>query len=406
MSNHLKNDYLGAKFRFIEKIIQLGGKVLGEYINSQTSIECECPNGHICNPHPSSIMNGQGMCRICTGRDPETSKQNFYANIERLEGKVIGEYVNSMTKIECICSKGHTCYPTPSSIQQGQGMCLICVGLDPETSKQNFYANIKRLDGEVIGEYVNSATKIECRCSRGHRCFPRPVKLQQGQGMCLICAKQDPETSKQNFYANIERLEGKVIGEYVNSATKIECICSKGHTCFPMPVSLQQGQGMCLVCVGLDPETSKRNFYANIKRLDGEVIGEYVNSATKIECRCSRGHRCFPTPASIQQGQGMCLVCVGLDPETSKQNFYANIKRLDGEVIGEYVNSVTKIECICSYGHKCFPIPASIQQGQGMCLVCVGLDSETSKQKFYANVEILKGTVIGDYVNSVTKIEI
>ncbi len=35
----------------------------------------------------------------------------------------------------------------------------------------------------------------------------------------------------------------------------------------------------------------------------------YLNAERQIECRCSYGHRCFPTPASIQQGHGMCGIC-------------------------------------------------------------------------------------------------
>ena len=62
------------------------------------------------------------MCWII----PEESKKNFIINIKQHGGKVIGEYINSITKVECVCPKDHICFPTPNNIQRGQGMCNLC----------------------------------------------------------------------------------------------------------------------------------------------------------------------------------------------------------------------------------------------------------------------------------------
>jgi hypothetical protein len=227
---------------FYNNIENSGARVIGEYINSSTPVECICQNGHSCNPRPNRIQRGEVMCRICAGNDPEAAKQNFYNNIENSGARVIGEYINSSTPVECICQNGHSCNPRPNRIQQGEVMCRICAGNDPETAKQNFYNNIKNLGGIVIGEYINSSTPVECICQNGHSCNPSPHYIQRGHGMCRICAGNDPEAAKQNFYNNIENLGGRVIGEYINSSTPVEWICRNGHFINTRP------NGICRMC--------------------------------------------------------------------------------------------------------------------------------------------------------------
>ncbi len=127
------------------------------------------------------------MCRICVNQDPETAKNNFYKNIEKLNGKVIGEYKGKDIPVECICKDNHKCNPRPGCVQQGQGICLVCVNHDSNTAKNNFIKSIKQLGGKVIGVYKNTHTSVECICKDGHECYPLPHSIQQGSGMCGIC---------------------------------------------------------------------------------------------------------------------------------------------------------------------------------------------------------------------------
>jgi len=362
---------MNAMINFYKRINELGGKVIGEYKRAIDPIHCKCKDGHECYPLPTNIQRGQGMCLICAGQDPETAKQNFYKRIKELGGEVIGKYVNTNTRVQCKCKNGHDCYPLPTNIQRGQGMCIICSGHDPKTAKHNFYNNIKKLGGEVIGEYIDNNTSVYCKCKNGHDCNPLPANIQRGRGMCLICAGQDPETAKQNFYKRIKELGGEVIGEYINNNTPVECKCKNEHICNPSPGSIRSGNGMCKICAGTDPETAKQNFYNNIEELGGKVIGEYKRAIDPIQCICKNGHDCYPYPSHIQRGQGMCIICAGQDPETAKQNFYKRIKELGGEVIGEYVNNNTPVECKCKNEHICNPRPSDVQRGQGMCNKCI-----------------------------------
>ena len=237
------------------------------------------------------------------------SIKNFYKRINDIGGYVVGEYINNHTSVDCICSKNHCCTTIPSWIQQGHGMCRICTRRDPKTAEQNFHDNIKRLGGKVIGKYIKSGIGVDCICSKNHCCTPTPNWIQQGGGMCRICAGQDPETAEQNFHDNIKKLGGTVIGKYTYSDIGVDCICSKNHCCTPIPNWIQHGGGMCRICVGHDSETAEQNFYDNIHDQGGTVIGKYINSYTSVECICSKNHCCTPTPTSIQHGGGMCGRC-------------------------------------------------------------------------------------------------
>lgn len=91
------------------------------------------------------------MCLKCVGKCPANAETAFRASIAaqlgQVNGQVNGEYINSTEKVQCICAQGHVCYPIPSSIQQGHGMCLKCARLCPEETEEAFKANITALGG-------------------------------------------------------------------------------------------------------------------------------------------------------------------------------------------------------------------------------------------------------------------
>jgi hypothetical protein len=221
-----------------------------------------------------------------------------------------------------------------------------------EVCKKNARYNLKELD-------------------HGIRC--RKHKIKDGIILVNIFEKQ---YACLRFKNSVEKFGGKVVGEYVSGTKKVECVCSEGHTCFPIPTSIQQGFSLCKICIGVDSDVAKKNFFDNIEKFGGKVVGKYDGNAIKVECECKYGHRCFPLPNSIGRGQGMCCICSGKDSETAKKNFIDSIEKLGGKILGEYVSGIKKVECVCSEGHTCFVKPTSIQQGKGMCCVCSGFKSE------------------------------
>ena len=175
------------------------------------------------------------------------ARDEFVQIIRTMGGHVLGKYSGVNTPVECVCSQGHRCYPRHHSVRQGRGMCQVCAGREFETAKEAFFQRIEALGGKVIGEYKNVDTPVDCLCRAGHPWRVKPRTMRHGIHACRICGHSDRESD--TFSKRIEELGGKVVGEYKDSTTLVDCICSKGHPCRVIPGNIQdQHYEMCPVC--------------------------------------------------------------------------------------------------------------------------------------------------------------
>lgn len=220
------------KYNELLKIATENGLILlDDYKDGRTAMNFKCiKNNHIrCTR--SHRFKKDPICFECnpSNKDLKKAKENFKINIEKLGGQVIGEYVNNKTSILCICKEKHECTPTPNHVQKGQGMCIKCANLCPIDASKRFIENIEKLGGHVIGQYINCYTPVKCVCIQKHECYPSPTSIQQGQGMCLKCAENCPIQAENNFRQRIDELGGIVIGNYINNSTPVECLCKENH---------------------------------------------------------------------------------------------------------------------------------------------------------------------------------
>ena len=117
-------------------------------------------------------------------------------------------------------------------------MCLKCVNLCPKQAKDNFYNNIKKLGGKVIGEYVNSSKSVECECEKGHKCYPIPSSIQQGCGMCPKCSRKGFSKVQIDWLNHVSEEEKIAIqhaeneGEYRIGRYKIDGYCKETNTVY------------------------------------------------------------------------------------------------------------------------------------------------------------------------------
>ena len=113
--------------------------------------------------------------------------------------EIKGEYINSDTKIECFC-KIHKIifYSRPYHLKSGKG-CPVCgrEKLRKMFSKtlEKFKEEMHKLDNtiEIVGDYVNGKTKIKCHCSVCNKYWEaEPNNLLSGKG-CPFCASSKGE---------------------------------------------------------------------------------------------------------------------------------------------------------------------------------------------------------------------
>jgi hypothetical protein len=311
-----------AERAFHERVVAQGGRVVGRYVTALTPVECICAAGHACRPWPSYLQQGGGMCQVCAAETRGKTKSRpveeaFRRRVVELGGRVIGNYAGANTPVDCVCAEGHTCRPRPANLQRGQGLCRTCAGrlrragLTPTDAEAAFRARVTEIGGQVLGKYAGAGTPVDCVCAAGHSCRPKPSKVQQGRGICRVCAGKDPAAAEGAFRARVAELGGRVVGEYVSVAIPIACVCVNGHPCQPRPADLKRGQGMCRTCAGLCPVAAERAFRDAVSAQGGLVVGAYVDSGTPVPVICRLGHACAPNPSNVQRGQGVCHTCRG-----------------------------------------------------------------------------------------------
>lgn len=180
-------DPKGAETAFRARVSALGGTVVGVYVNSNTPVLVQCAQGHECRPRPASLQKGQGICRTCAGLDPRDASARFHTRVTELGGSVLGDYVNWATPVLVRCARGHECSAWPSDLRRGRGFCIACMGLNRRAASA-FQARVQELGGTVIGEYVNNLTPVRVRCPEGHQSAPIPNNVLRGTGICRSCA--------------------------------------------------------------------------------------------------------------------------------------------------------------------------------------------------------------------------
>jgi hypothetical protein len=303
----------------MEQLIRDRGYLKGQdysYVNIKTKISLTCSKGHHFKIRPDSFKEGQG-CRKCAGTCPQQAKENFekaLADRDYLKGEDY-VYVNTITKISLICSKGHQ-YKTTPHIFVGGSECLKCIGKCPQQSRRNF-EELVWVRGYSKGEnysYVNSRAKVPLMCHKGHCFNVRPDDFAgRGRG-CAKCLQRCPIQAKQDFeQAMISRGYSK--GEdylYINTMAKVSLRCPSGHRVSMNPNSFKRGVG-CPVCAkraGYCPAQAKQDFEKSIaKRGYAKGVGyQYVGIKTKVSLVCGDDHSFCMTPQNVKRGHG-CPAC-------------------------------------------------------------------------------------------------
>ena len=108
---------------------------------------------------------------------------------------------------------------------------------------------------EIVGEYINAHERIAVKCKKcGFEWNPKAYSLTQGKSCKHCSAKKGAENNKgktglktsDGFLNEMLAVDStiKIVGEYVNTHTDIECLCSVCNNIWKAkPYSLLQGHG-------------------------------------------------------------------------------------------------------------------------------------------------------------------
>jgi len=215
--------------------------------------------------------------------------------------------------------------------------------------------------------------------------------------------------AEATFRARLAELGATLLEpEWLSKKKRHHCRCAGGHDCYPLPANVNAGHGICRVCAHSDPVAAEAAFRARVAKLGGAVLGEYRDAKTAVHVRCAAGHDCYPLPDKIRDRAIPCRICSGRpDGAMAEAAFRARLAELGVMLLEpEWLGAKAKHRAVCAAGHSCTPIPATLKRGDGPCLICVGLDSATAEAAFRAKVAELGGVILGGYRNAHGKVHV
>jgi hypothetical protein len=295
--------------RFIDTVIQKGGRILSEYENFSTKVELECDSQHRWLVTPNHVVNGGSWCPKCPKISSLRSKEKFLQILAEKGGTLISEYVNNNTNVTIRCSFGHEWQVTPHSVAGVmKSWCPFCSNNSPKQAAENFNNKVKENGGIVLGKYENAYSTVRIRCDKGHEWDCIPHNIISLNRWCAKCYQNDPEQACDRFINTVTNKGGIVLGHYINTYTRVRVRCKNNHEWDCVPGSVNAGD-WCRACAGTCPIEAYKRLLSIVNKNKGKILGNYINSQTKLVFQCEFGHIWETCPSNITNSGSWCPGC-------------------------------------------------------------------------------------------------
>lgn len=256
-----------------------------------------------------------------------------------------------------------------------------------------------------LDQYELSSTKIRFKCKRCENVWSvRPNDVLRGKD-CPKCSRERATKLRRLSQEEFERRVGVInpnitpTESYVTNSTKIgfECkVCGNNWNAAPQRIFIGQG---CPIC-GRKISDEKRKIplkdvLASFDCKKIRMVGEYLGVSRKVACQCEIcGHEWSTYPNLIMGNVG-CPACAakanGDLYRKSTEQFIQEMMLInsDIEIIGEYYNSNTHIECRCKTCNNHFTaLPSNLIKGKG-CGHCTKSKGEKKIRQYCEDNHII-----------------
>lgn len=273
---------------FLEKAHKMHGDTY-DYSNVPNEFRAVDKIPIICKEHgvfyqaARNHTNQKHGCPVCGAmkrtQNIRSSFEEFNEKSKKVhKGKIVpikDGFVAASQKVKFKCKTcGGTFEQTGSLHLSGYG-CPICNPPHKKRTTEDFVEEMSRTHPnlEILGEYVNTNTKIKVRCKiHDYTYETTPHRLVQGAN-CQKCYDERRHLIRvreaNDVMENILKIHQdkyvfpKFNEEYKNSRSKVTAICKQGHT-FKIAVNkLLSGQG-CRKCSDIENGLKKRLTYEQL----------------------------------------------------------------------------------------------------------------------------------------------
>lgn len=216
--------------QFVKEVYGLVGndyEIVDTYLNAKTKINIlhkVC--GKVYQVKPNNFLSGK-RCPYCANK--YVNHDDFVKKVYKLVGdeyEVIGIYIKSNIKLKMKHNICNTIYDVkPNNFLNGR-RCPNCCKRNTKKSNEEFVEEVFNLTGNeytVLSEYKYNKEKIKIRhntCETVY--YVQPISFLSGS-RCPKCANNMKKTTYifKKEVSELVKNEYEVIGEYINDATKI-----------------------------------------------------------------------------------------------------------------------------------------------------------------------------------------
>lgn len=294
------------------------------YSNNETKLDFQCGKGHFFKMDASHLNRGH-WCSECAGQI--VTLKDIQKLAENKKGVCIStEYINSKEKMKFKCENGHYFLTSKNQIQQGE-WCPECNGNKKLTiDEMQEIAQSKK--GKCLSKnYFNNSTNLKFECEKGHQFEATPSNIKHHDSWCPFCAKNAPlniEKMKQKALEN----EGQCVStEYKNNSTPLHFKCANGHDFYSKPMNIAAGT-WCPECNSSKKGTIEEMQQLAINRGGKCLSSVYVDTHSKLEFICRKGHHFEKIPRDIRNNR-WCTTCRNYTGERLTNELFKSIFKDD-----------------------------------------------------------------------------
>ncbi|MCA8031014.1 hypothetical protein [Burkholderia cepacia] len=298
-----------------------GGRCISDcYTGRGKRYQFICRAGHVFEKLVDSLEKGS-WCVVCARTehsrrmaDPQGMKR-IRAAARAQGGKCLtASYTKLGDRYRFRCAAGHEWETVGLEVIRG-AWCRICSNLKKVQGYrlQDGLARLQRCAEKHGGiclstAYEGSKAHYRFRCEAGHQFDMLGARIFRGS-WCTECQHEAKRYGMSLMRKLAEAHGGRCLsGTYRNAATRLEWECARGHRWWAYPGAIVRGH-WCAACAHDAGKLGIDLMQAIAKERGGDCVSKtYVNSSTRLEWECARGHRWFATPNTIRRGH-WCARC-------------------------------------------------------------------------------------------------